>query len=93
MYYEKKFEKVSSVILSLNQEEATSLRKAKKVWRTKDLWADSQHLQTNFEYLVECIIKLQNQGLSLQESLSYVQHVKDELSKQSRPASKLAKRN
>ena len=52
MYYATNFEDVSSVVLSLNPEEATSIRKAQKVLSTKRLREDLQYIQTNFECLV-----------------------------------------
>jgi len=77
-YYVDNFNSIKSVISELD-EESDSIKKAKELFDNQNLKNDLAYIKSNFCFLFQVIIKLQNKSLTLHESLQIIINARDRL--------------
>ncbi|KAL4119073.1 hypothetical protein QTP88_011940 [Uroleucon formosanum] len=78
-YYCKYYQVIRRVLLSLNAEDAISVKKAQQLIQEPDMEANLVYIHSNFGFIPECITKLETQYISLSEALSAVKYVQNKL--------------
>lgn len=79
VYYAKNFDNVEAFLVDLDSNDAKAIRKAKSIISDTNLKKDLAFIKTNFECLVTGVMKLQEQGLPLVESLKIFESVRTNL--------------
>jgi len=77
-YYVDNFNSIKSVISELD-DESDSIKKAKELFDNQNLKNDLAYIKSNFCFLSQVIIKLQNKSLTLHESLQIIINARDRL--------------
>lgn len=77
-YYVDNFNSIKSVISELD-DESDSIKKAKELFDNQNLKNDLAYIKSNFGFLSQVIIKLQNKNLTLHLSLQIIINARDRL--------------
>lgn len=75
-YYAEHLEKISSVVNTLNSNEAESIRQAKNVFKKQNLKVDLQYIYDNFEIIQIAITRLEKRDLSIIEAFEIFDEVR-----------------
>ncbi|XP_022166527.1 uncharacterized protein LOC111031049, partial [Myzus persicae] len=78
-YYCKYYKVIRRVLLSLNAEDAISVKEAQQLIQEPDMEANLVYIHSNFGFIPEYITKLETQYISLSEALSAVKYVQNKL--------------
>ncbi|KAL4153650.1 hypothetical protein QTP88_001483 [Uroleucon formosanum] len=78
-YYCKYYQVIRRVLLSLNAEDAISVKEAQQLIQEPDMEANLVYIHSNFGFIPEYITKLETQYISLSEALSAVKYVQNKL--------------
>lgn len=78
-YYCKYYQVIRRVLLSLNAEDAISVKEAQQLIQEPDMEANLVYIHSNFGFIPEYITKLETQYISLSEALSSVKYVQNKL--------------
>ncbi|XP_025423338.1 uncharacterized protein LOC112692763 [Sipha flava] len=78
-YYCKYYKDIRRVLLSINSEDAISVKEAQQLIQDPNMEAKLVYIHSNFGFIPEYITKLETQYISLSEALSAVKYVQNKL--------------
>ncbi|VVC24287.1 Hypothetical protein CINCED_3A023829 [Cinara cedri] len=78
-YYCENYEVTKSIINKLDENDASSIKKAKDIFYHPDLKANLAFISSNYNFLSTYITRLEKQNMMLSESISIVKTVKEKL--------------
>ncbi|XP_022166130.1 uncharacterized protein LOC111041895 [Myzus persicae] len=78
-YYCKYFNEVKSVVQELDPDEAVSIKISQNIFNHNSTSADLAFIHSNYGFLPDAILKLENQGLSVVEAINIIQNVQNKL--------------
>lgn len=81
VYYADNFDAVKSVVDGLNENDAESIRKSKKIFVSANIQKQLAFIKANFSCVVRGIKVLESKGLELNVSLEVIENVRSNLSK------------
>uniref|UniRef100_A0A2S2NDW7 DUF659 domain-containing protein n=1 Tax=Schizaphis graminum TaxID=13262 RepID=A0A2S2NDW7_SCHGA len=78
-YYCEYYEVIKNIINKLDENDASSIKKAKDIFNNPDLKANLAFISSNYSFLSTYITRLEKQNMMLSESISVVKTVKEKL--------------
>jgi len=78
-YYCENHEVIKNIINKLDENDVSSIKKAKDIFNNPDLKANLAFISLNYSFLSTYITRLEKQNMMLSESISVVQTVKEKL--------------
>jgi len=78
-YYCENYEVIKNIINKLDENDASSIKKAKDIFNNPNLKANLAFISSNYSFLSTYITRLEKQNMMLSESISIVKIVKEKL--------------
>jgi len=78
-YYCKHFNEVKSVVQELDPDEAVSIKVSQNIFTQISTSADLVFIHSNYGFLPDAILKLENQGLPIVEAIGIIKNVQNKL--------------
>ncbi|KAL4097204.1 hypothetical protein QTP88_022015 [Uroleucon formosanum] len=78
-YYCENYEVIKNIIKKLDENDASSIKKAKDIFNNPNLKATLAFISSNYSFLSTYITRLEKQNMMLSESISIVKIVKEKL--------------
>jgi hypothetical protein len=78
-YYCKHFNEVKSVVQELDPDKAVSIKVSQNIFTQISTSADLVFIHSNYGFLPDAILKLENQGLPIVEAIGIIKNVQNKL--------------
>ena len=81
LYYHKYFDAVHDMVHRLKEEDAAAIPKARTLLESKKLHDQLQWVATNLDFLPQIITKMEEEGLTIQQSIGLLDEAKEKVAK------------
>lgn len=79
IYYCDNFDAVKTAMAVFNDDDAEAIRNSKQMFAISRIKTDLAYIKTNFSAIIPAIVKLETQGLPLNESVEIVESIRESL--------------